>query len=122
VTVHNAECPFVLSSDVLRQINVEWDAGISAPRRVRITVHSQDQLGLLALVTQAITTLGVNIASAQIRTEHGKAVISFELTVTDAKQLQKIKRAIEMVPGVIKVERVRHLSGPDDGSGDREES
>lgn len=114
VTVHNAECPHVLGSDVLRQIEVEWDSGVRAPRRVKITVHSQDQLGLLALVTQAITSQGVNITSAQIKTERGKASISFELVITDAQQLQKIKRSIEMVPGVIKVERVRHLTGPGD--------
>lgn len=114
VTVHNAECPHVLGSDVLRQIEVDWDDGVRAPRRVRITVHSQDQLGLLAHVTQAITSVGVNITSAQIKTERGKAVISFELTITDAQQLNRIKRAIEMVPGVIKVERVRHLSGAAD--------
>jgi (p)ppGpp synthase/HD superfamily hydrolase len=65
-------------------------------------------------VTQAITSVGVNITSAQIKTERGKAVISFELTITDAQQLNRIKRAIEMVPGVIKVERVRHLSGAAD--------
>ena len=121
VTVHNAECPFVMSSDVLRQIDVEWDTGVRAPRRVRITVHSQDQLGLLAHVTQSITSLGVNIASAQIKTERGKAVISFELTIADAQQLQKIKRAIEMVPGVIKVERVRMLSGPGETESERDD-
>jgi GTP pyrophosphokinase len=111
VTVHNADCPHVLGSDVLRQIDVDWDDGVRAPRRVKITVHSQDQLGLLAHVTQAITSQGVNITSAQIKTERGKAAISFELTIADAQQLNKIKRAIEMVPGVIKVERVRHLTG-----------
>jgi len=107
---------------VMRQIDVEWDTGVRAPRRVRITVHSQDQLGLLASVTQAITAIGVNIASAQIKTERGKAVISFELTIADAQQLQKIKRAIEMVPGVIKVERVRHLSGPGELDAEREDA
>jgi guanosine-3',5'-bis(diphosphate) 3'-pyrophosphohydrolase len=121
VTVHNAECPHVLGSDVLRQIEVEWDTGVRAPRRVKITVHSQDQLGLLALVTQAITSQGVNITSAQIKTERGKASISFELVITDAQQLQKIKRAIEMVPGVIKVERVRHLTGAVDADAEGED-
>jgi (p)ppGpp synthase/HD superfamily hydrolase len=85
-------------------------------------VHSQDQLGLLALVTQAITSQGVNITSAQIKTERGKASISFELVITDAQQLQKIKRSIEMVPGVIKVERVRHLTGPGDADAEADEA
>jgi GTP pyrophosphokinase len=110
VTVHYADCAQVLNSDPLRRVEVSWDTEVRAPRRVKITVHSQDQLGLLANVSQAITAHGANITSAQIKTDHGKAVINFELTIEDAHQLEKIKRAIEMVAGVIKVERVRHLS------------
>jgi GTP pyrophosphokinase len=97
-------------SDPIRRVDVQWDNEVSAPRRVRLTVISQDQIGLLANVTKAITENGANINSAQIKTtDLGKAVNSFELTIADARQLDRVKRAIEMVPGVIKVERVRHL-------------
>ncbi len=112
VTVHFADCAQVLDSDPLRRVDVGWDNEIKAPRRVKITVHSQDQRGLLANVTQAITKNGANITSAQIKTDHGKAVINFEITVEDAQQLDKLKRGIEMVVGVIKVERVKQLSTP----------
>jgi (p)ppGpp synthase/HD superfamily hydrolase len=79
-------------------------------------------MGLLANVSSAITVQGVNITSAQIKTERGKAIIKFELTVSDAQQLNKIKRAIEMVSGVIKVERVLHLGGASaDGADDDDE-
>jgi GTP pyrophosphokinase len=111
VTVHYADCAQILDSDPLRRVDVSWDTEVRAPRRVKITVNAQDQLGLLANVSQAITTHGANITSAQTKTEYNKAVISFELTIANAQQLDKIKRAIEMVPGTIKVERVRHLSG-----------
>jgi GTP pyrophosphokinase len=111
VTVHYADCAQALQSDPMRRVQVSWDGAVKAPRRVRLTVHSQDQMGLLANVSRAITDSGANINSAQIKTtELGKAVNSFELTVEDARQLEKIKRQIEMVPGVIKVERVKHLS------------
>lgn len=110
VTVHNADCGQILNSDPQRRVDVNWDKVVKTSRRVRITVASQDQMGLLANVTQAITANGANITSAQIKTEHGRAAINFELVIDDAQQLHKIKRAIEMVPGVIKVERVRHLS------------
>jgi GTP pyrophosphokinase len=124
VTVHYADCAQALQSDPLRRVQVSWDTAVKAPRKVRLTVHSQDQMGLLANVTRAITDSGANINSAQIKTtELGKAVNSFELTVEDARQLEKIKRRIEMVPGVIKVERVKHLSTSVavDGEGDDEE-
>jgi guanosine-3',5'-bis(diphosphate) 3'-pyrophosphohydrolase len=111
VTVHFADCPHVLNSDPLRRVDVDWDVSSAAPRRVRITVHAQDQLGLLANVSQAVTVQGANITSAQIKTEHSRAFINLELTVTSSEQLRKIKRTIEMVPGVVKVERVVQVGG-----------
>jgi (p)ppGpp synthase/HD superfamily hydrolase len=68
-------------------------------------------MGLLASVSQAVTAQGANITSAQIKTEHTRAFINLELTVTSSEQLRKIKRTIEMVPGVIKVERVTQING-----------
>lgn len=117
VTVHYADCPQVLDGDPLRRVDVEWDSGERALQRVRITVHAQDQMGLLANVSQAVASQGTNITSAQIRTEHGRASINFEMQVSSAEQLHKVTRAIEMVPGVIKVERIKHLSSGfiDDG-------
>lgn len=111
VTVHYAECPMLLNGDPLRRVDVQWDNETRHARRVLITVHSQDQMGLLANVSRAITDSGANINSAQIRTtERAKAINTFEMTVNDAAHLEKIKRAIEAVPGVIRVERVIHLS------------
>ncbi len=119
VAVHQADCAQVLQSDAARRVEVVWDNEVKAPRRVRITVHSQDQIGLLANVTKAITENGANINSAQIKTTaYGKAVNTFELTIEDARQLDRIKRGIEMVPGVIKVERVHHISSGAEEDGD----
>jgi guanosine-3',5'-bis(diphosphate) 3'-pyrophosphohydrolase len=110
VTVHLANCAQVMKMDTMRQVDVVWDMDVKTARRVRITVHSQDQMGLLANVTSAITSNGANIANAQVTTtNYGKAINSFELMIDDARQLEKIIRAIEMVPGVIRVERVRQM-------------
>lgn len=110
VTVHLANCSQVLKGDPLRKVDVLWDSEMKNPRRIWITVHSQDQPGLLANVSQAIASQGANIASAQCKTSSvGKAVNQFELVVSDSKQMGLITRAIEMVPGVIKVERLKHV-------------
>lgn len=110
VTVHLANCAQVHKSDPLRQVEVEWDSAVKQARRVRITVHSQDRIGLLANITTAITSNGANIANAQVKTNNqNKAVNTFELLIDDARQLENIVRAIEMVSGVTRVERVRHL-------------
>lgn len=108
VTVHYADCPHALQLDPLRKVDVTWDTQTQASRRVKLIVHSQDQIGLLANVTSAITANGANIVSAAIKTSGlGKAVNSFELSIATASQLAGIVRGIEKVPGVIKVERVK---------------
>jgi guanosine-3',5'-bis(diphosphate) 3'-pyrophosphohydrolase len=113
VTVHVGNCPEVMQLDRTRKVDVEWDSGIISTRRIKITVISQDQIGLLANLTAAITKGGANISSAQIKTnEHGKAVNMFELSISDTRQLEKLKRNIELVPGVIKVERVQQIDNP----------
>ncbi|MCB9030474.1 MAG: bifunctional (p)ppGpp synthetase/guanosine-3',5'-bis(diphosphate) 3'-pyrophosphohydrolase [Deltaproteobacteria bacterium] len=110
VTVHLANCAQVMKLDPLRKIDVLWDTDVSTPRRVKLTVHSQDQMGVLANLTNAITTNGANISNAHIKTSpDGKAENSFEIVIEDARQLENITRALEMVPGVLKVERIKHI-------------
>lgn len=121
VTVHYADCAQVLQSDPLRRVDVVWDNEIRTSRRVKLTVHSLDKMGLLASMSKAITENGANINSAQIRTtEYGKAINFFELTIEDARQLEAVIRAIEMVNGVIRVERARH-PGSAEGDGESED-
>ena len=109
--MHHADCAQVHGMDPQRFVYVDWDVDIRASRRVKITVHSQDQRGLLASVSKAITDQGGDIKSAQIKTtEYEKALITFEIELEDSLQLRNITRAIEMVAGVIKVERIRQMS------------
>lgn len=113
VTIHLASCPEVMQLDPPRRVDVHWDNEIRHERKIKITVVSQDQMGLLANLTTAISKGGANINSAQIKTnEHGKAVNMFELAISDARQLEQLKRNIELVPGVIKVERVQQIHNP----------
>jgi GTP pyrophosphokinase len=77
-------------------------------RHVKIRVFSQDEPGLLALMSQTISSCGVNISSANIRTtKDKKAIALFDVEVGDISQLQKITTALESKKGVIMVERVR---------------
>ncbi len=111
VTVHRSDCQQVMNMDPQRGVEVGWDDEVQSARRVRLIVHSQDQRGLLAKISKAITDNSADIKSAQIRTtEAQKAVISFEIEVENASQLKKITRSIEMLPGIIKVERVHQLA------------
>jgi GTP pyrophosphokinase len=59
-------------------------------------------------MSQTITSCGVNIASANIRTtKDKKAIALFDVEVSDIAQLQKVTSALEGKKGVITVERMR---------------
>jgi GTP diphosphokinase / guanosine-3',5'-bis(diphosphate) 3'-diphosphatase len=109
VNIHHEQCSEVQNFDPLRLIKVQWNNEIKTQRNVNLTVHSHDQIGLLLKMTDAISSNGANIKSAKCTTsEAGKVLNFFELTIDGAEQLKQITRALEMVPGVTKVERVTY--------------
>lgn len=110
VTVHTANCPKALDTDTERRVDVRWNVGQNHPFRhhVRIRVLSVDEPGLLALVSNAITSCGVNITSANIRTtKDRKAIALFDVEVSDTNQLLKVISSLEAKKGIISVERTR---------------
>ncbi|MGH7766424.1 MAG: RelA/SpoT family protein [Candidatus Binatia bacterium] len=108
VTVHVSSCPTVLESDPHRKVEVAWQDGSQAPRPIKIDVSCIDRPGLLAAISAAITGADVNIARAQIRTfEDQKALNTFEVMITDSKQLKRVLANIAKVKGVYKAVRAR---------------
>ncbi len=110
VTVHTASCTKAIDNDQERRVDVKWSAqDLSQVRRVvKIRVLSQDEPGLLAMMSQTISSCGVNIVSANIRTtKDKKAICLFDVQVSDVPQLNKVTGALEGKKGVIAVERVR---------------
>ncbi len=108
VTVHALDCPKVLESDPQRRIDVQWDDGKGTPRPVRVEVTCVDQPGLLAAMSKAISSAGINITRAQVHAlgDH-KAQNVFELMVASADELNRVMRSLGRVRGVMKVARVR---------------
>jgi len=108
VTVHSRGCPRTFELDTDRRIDVEWDEGSGHERRTKIRVHTKDAPGVLAKVTNAISSSGINIAGVKVTTEsNGQATQDFELWVGDAKTLTAVMREIRRVKYVIGVDRVR---------------
>jgi GTP diphosphokinase / guanosine-3',5'-bis(diphosphate) 3'-diphosphatase len=106
ISIHHAECSSVEQFDPMRVVTVEWDVGVKPRREVTLTVHSQDQRGLLVKMSEAITLHGADVRGARCSTSQGgKVVNSFDVIVSDTAQLNRIKRALELVGGVTKVER-----------------
>jgi GTP pyrophosphokinase len=108
VTVHALDCPKVLESDPQRRIDVQWENGKGTPRAVRVEVTCIDRPGLLAAMSKAISSAGVNITRAQIHPMGDrKAQNVFEVMVGSADELNRVMRNLGRVRGVMKVARMR---------------
>jgi guanosine-3',5'-bis(diphosphate) 3'-pyrophosphohydrolase len=108
VTVHVRGCKKAMESDLERRVDVNWDVRGEFKRSVHLRVKSDDKKGLLAKLSETFADVGVNIVHADARATQDKrgAVSTFEIEVTDAKQLNEAIRAIGNIPGVHTVDRV----------------
>jgi GTP diphosphokinase / guanosine-3',5'-bis(diphosphate) 3'-diphosphatase len=108
VIIHTRGCSQLMSFDRQRLIPVSWDEKAKPIRRIKLTVHSIDQIGILALITQSISSAGANIVTAHIApSSTGKAEHTFEINIESAVQLDNITKNLEKINGVLNVERRR---------------
>ncbi len=107
VTVHTAGCEKALATDPERRVDVAWDVRGDFKRSVTLRVMTADRPGLLADITNTFSKKGVNISQANCRaTGDDRAVNTFEVTISDLKQLTELMRSIEKLNGVHSVERI----------------
>lgn len=108
VAVHKRGCPQTLSFDPRRLVAVSWDTNAKMERPVTFRVHCMDEVGMLASLTQSISSIGINILNLQVGVQpNGKAICTFEVKIESASQLDDITRKVEAVDGVLRVERRR---------------
>ncbi len=108
VTIHAADCQNAMDDDPNRKVEVEWDStkGYSYP--VRIRIYSDDKKGLLAEISNSISSTEANIKNARVdTTEDKRAISTFEVEIRDLNHLNKVIRALEKIKGVHRAERVR---------------
>lgn len=113
ITIHRSDCEKIFAIDKNRELEVEWTVK-SAPdgveRTVRLQVVAQDIPGLLKLMSEAFSSLGMNIMNAQIRTtKDRKAICLFDLSVKDTSQLNLAILNLQKIKGVLEVNRVAQL-------------
>ncbi|MDP3572514.1 MAG: TGS domain-containing protein, partial [Archangium sp.] len=107
VTVHTGNCDKAKATDPERKVDVAWDVRGDFRRPVTLRVLTADRPGLLADMSQIFSKKGVNISQANCRaTGDDRAVNTFEVTITDLKQLTDLMKNIEKLTGVFSVERV----------------
>jgi len=107
VTVHYVSCEKALATDPERRVDVQWDVRGDFKRPVTLRVLTADRPGLLADISNTFSKKGVNISQANCRaTGDDRAVNTFEVTISDLKQLTELMRTIERLNGVYSVERI----------------
>jgi GTP diphosphokinase / guanosine-3',5'-bis(diphosphate) 3'-diphosphatase len=116
VAIHVRGCSQTLSYDSRRLIPVAWDKDAKAERKIKLDLVSEDKVGMLAEITKCISGEQVSIAAAQIAsTEFGQARSTFEIRVDSSEQLARVIRALEKLPGIVRVDRVRKPLGKSEG-------
>jgi GTP pyrophosphokinase len=108
VTIHTADCKNAIDEDPNRKVEVEWDSTKEYNYPVRIRVDCQDKKGLLAEISNSISSQEANITNARVDTTGEKrAVCTFEMEIQNLNHLKKVIKALEKVKGVNRVERIR---------------
>ena len=108
VTVHAVECQRLLDSDPQRHVAVSWDNAKDFTRLVKVEVLSEDRPGLLAAMSKAISSVDINIKTANVRTLSDRRALNlFEIMVSSAEDLNKVMQNLNKIRGVVKVIRVR---------------
>jgi GTP pyrophosphokinase len=117
VSIHRKDCPNVLalSRDPERRIEIEWAAEKGDRFFVKLFMRGSDRRGLLSDVARAITDTGTDISHADMRTTEGGMNGEFVVEVRDLAHLEKVRRAIGRVNGVLDVERREHFDEEDLG-------
>jgi GTP pyrophosphokinase len=108
VTVHTSDCQNAMDDDPHRKVEVEWDSTKEYSYPVRIRIYSEDKKGLLAEISNSISSREANIKNARVdTTEDKKAISTFEVEIRDLNHLNKVIKALEKIKGVYRVERMR---------------
>lgn len=111
VSIHRNDCPNVLplARDQERRIEIEWAAEKGDRFFVKLYMQGTDRRGLLSDVAQAISDTGTDISHADMRASAGGMHGEFVVEVRDLAHLEKIRRAVGRVKGVIDVQRREHF-------------
>ncbi|OGQ08968.1 MAG: GTP pyrophosphokinase [Deltaproteobacteria bacterium RBG_19FT_COMBO_46_12] len=108
VTIHTADCQNAMDDDPHRKVEVEWDSTKEYSYPVRIRIYSEDKKGLLAEISNSISSHAANIKNARVDTAEDKRAIStFEIEIRDLNHLNKVIRTLGKIKGIHRIERMR---------------
>ena len=112
VAVHARACPNVrnLLYHPEREIEVQWAPTSTASKaptsQVDVDMSFNDKSGMLASISQTISSEGSDILSCRLRTEpNDTGFAAMTIVVRDAAQLTRILGRLQDLKGMLRVER-----------------
>jgi GTP pyrophosphokinase len=107
IVVHRADCVKAALLDTDRQIAVKWSPRAVSQRPVKLKVVTSNRPGLLADLSGAFLSKGININSAHCDTNGGERADNiFTFQVKDLDQLNGLIKALRHHKGVLDVARM----------------
>jgi len=107
IKIHRLGCSYLQSSDEERIVHASWDAAAKTrPRSVQLEVIFEDAPGMLASMSGAIASAGVNIANVVLKKlSGGRGLARFNVMLPSVDELNKVLRQLQQEPGVLSVTR-----------------
>jgi len=109
VKVHRLGCEVLLQADDKRIVDVRWDGGDLSglqPRLARIEALCEDSPGVLANLSRAITSLGVNIGNVSLRKlSNGRGLARMDVLVRSLEEIESLLAKVRNEDGIINVTR-----------------
>jgi len=107
ITIHRVDCVNLSTSDRDRQIEITWDIGRGMKTRAGLKITTEGTPGMLAKLTQFISSRGVNVTAARSEKQgDGSALNLFTFEISSTSELLGLIRSLEKIGGVKTIERV----------------
>eukprot|EP00521_Asterionellopsis_glacialis_P015968 CAMPEP_0195306238 /NCGR_PEP_ID=MMETSP0707-20130614/37096_1 /TAXON_ID=33640 /ORGANISM="Asterionellopsis glacialis, Strain CCMP134" /LENGTH=911 /DNA_ID=CAMNT_0040370449 /DNA_START=494 /DNA_END=3229 /DNA_ORIENTATION=- len=107
IKIHRLGCTYLQASDEERIVHASWDATAKTrPRSVQLDVIFEDAPGMLASMSGAIASAGVNIANVVLKKlSAGRGLARFSVMLPSVDELHKVLRQLQQEQGVLSVTR-----------------
>ncbi len=105
ITIHSKNCPNIPKLDPERIIDAKWNIDKEEARVIRLKISGFDRKGLLMEMSNAITSVGLNIVKVNINAKEGRFKCYFDIEISNNEQLQKVISKLNEIEGITSIEK-----------------
>jgi GTP pyrophosphokinase len=116
VSIHRSDCPnlLILAHEPERRLEIDWTEQPGERFLVRLALEGIDRRGLYADVAAAVSAIGTDIRSMELKTVDGRVTGAALVEVENLAHLQKIMKAARRVKGITEVARRERITSETD--------